>query len=193
MVSKIEANKRKKEMSLYTAAYDLFTEKGIKDTAISDIVKKAGVAKGTFYLYFKDKYDVLDKIILNKSTKVLSEAIKETKLKTFENFSDELLYFINYIIEFFKEEKLMLKLIYKNLSWGVYKKARKDYKEVDDLYSMFKREYVDTDMSEEDVEKLLFIIVDLVGSVCYSSIILNEPASIDEMKPILFSSIRKIL
>lgn len=193
MVSKIEANKRKKEMSLYTAAYDLFTEKGIKDTAISDIVKKAGVAKGTFYLYFKDKYDVLDKIILNKSTKVLSEAIKETKLNTFENFSDELLYFINYIVEFFKEENLMLKLIHKNLSWGVYKKARKDYKEVDDLYSMFQREYVDTDMSEEDVEKLLFIIVDLVGSVCYSSIILNEPASIDEMKPILFSSIRKIL
>ena len=193
MVSKIEANKRKKEMSLYTAAYDLFTEKGKKDTAISDIVKKAGVAKGTFYLYFKDKYDVLDKIILNKSTKVLSEAIKETKLNTFENFSDELLYFINYIVEFFKEENLMLKLIHKNLSWGVYKKARKDYKEVDDLYSMFQREYVDTDMSEEDVEKLLFIIVDLVGSVCYSSIILNEPASIDEMKPILFSSIRKIL
>lgn len=193
MVSKIEANKRKKEMSLYTAAYDLFTEKGIKDTAISDIVKKAGVAKGTFYLYFKDKYDVLDKIILNKSTKVLSEAIKETKLNTFENFSDELLYFINYIVEFFKEENLMLKLIHKNLSWGVYKKARKDYKEVDDLYSMFQREYVDTDMSEEDVEKLLFIIVDLVGSVCYSSIILNEPASIDEMKSILFSSIRKIL
>ena len=193
MVSKIEANKRKKEMSLYTAAYDLFTEKGIKDTAISDIVKKAGVAKGTFYLYFKDKYDVLDKIILNKSTKVLSEAIKETKLNTFENFSDELLYFINYIVEFFKEENLMLKLIHKNLSWGVYKKARKDYKEMDDLYSMFQREYVDTDMSEEDVEKLLFIIVDLVGSVCYSSIILNEPASIDEMKPILFSSIRKIL
>lgn len=193
MVSKIEANKRKKEMSLYTAAYDLFMEKGIKDTAISDIVKKAGVAKGTFYLYFKDKYDVLDKIILNKSTKVLSEAIKETKLKTFENFSDELLYFINYIVEFFKEENLMLKLIHKNLSWGVYKKARKDYKEVDDLYSMFQREYVDTDMSEEDVEKLLFIIVDLVGSVCYSSIILNEPASIDEMKSILFSSIRKIL
>lgn len=80
MVSKIEANKRKKEMSLYTAAYDLFTEKGIKDTAISDIVKKAGVAKGTFYLYFKDKYDVLDKIILNKSTKVLSEAIKKQSL-----------------------------------------------------------------------------------------------------------------
>ena len=36
----------------------LFTTKGINSTAISDIVEKAGVAKGTFYLYFKDKYDI---------------------------------------------------------------------------------------------------------------------------------------
>ena len=26
---------------------------------ISDIVEKAGVAKGTFYLYFKDKYAII--------------------------------------------------------------------------------------------------------------------------------------
>ena len=42
MVSKVEINKKKKENSLYEAAYDLFTTKGIHDTAISDIVKKAG-------------------------------------------------------------------------------------------------------------------------------------------------------
>ncbi len=193
MLTKAEINKIKKENSLYSAAYDLFTEKGINDTAINDIVKRAGVAKGTFYLYFKDKYDVLDKIILNKSTKVLRDGIKATKTKTFENFSQELLYFIDYIINFFEEEKLMLKLIHKNLSWAVYKKARKDYKEIDDLYLMFENEYKDTDMKKEDIEKLLFIIVDLVGSVSYSSIVLNEPASIDEMKVVLFDTIRKII
>lgn len=193
MLTKTELNKKRKENSLYTAAYDLFTKKGINDTAINDIVKQAGVAKGTFYLYFKDKYDILDKIILNKSTKVLSEAIRETKLKTFENFTDELLFFIDYIICFFENEKLMLKLIHKNLSWGVYKKARKDYQEIDELYLMFENEYKVNGMTKDDIEKLLFMIVDLVGSISYSSIILNEPASIDEMKPILFSTIRKII
>lgn len=193
LVSKIEKNKRKKENSLYTAAYDLFTTKGINNTAINDIVKKAGVGKGTFYLYFKDKYDILDKIILDKSTQVLGEAIMKTKLQNLESFEEELLYFIDYIINFFEKDKLMLKLIYKNLSWGVFRKASKDYDEVHEIYRMFKDGYKDTSLPSEDVEKLLFMIVDLTGSVCYSSIILNEPASMDEMKPILFSIIRKIV
>lgn len=193
VVSKVENNKKQKEISLYDAAYDLFTTKGINDTAISDIVKKAGVAKGTFYLYFKDKYDILDKIILNKSAHVLSEAIKQTKLKAFENFEDELLYFIDYIIEYFKKEKLMLKLIYKNLSWGVFKKAYKDYEEVYEIYSMFEKGYEKTQLPKDEIDKTLFIIIELVGSVCYSSIILKEPTDIDEMKIILFETIKKII
>lgn len=192
LVSKIEKNKRKKESSLYDAAYELFTTKGINNTAINDIVKQAGVAKGTFYLYFKDKYDILDKIILDKSTQVLAEAIVETKLQKLESFEEELLFFIDYIINFFERDKLMLKLIYKNLSWGVFRKASKDYDEVNEIYQMFKEGYKDTCLPNEDIEKLLFMIVDLTGSVCYSAIILNEPASMDEMKPMLFSIIRKI-
>ena len=85
-MSKVEKNKKQKENSLYDAAYDLFTTKGINNTAISEIVKKAGVAKGTFYLYFKDKYDILDKIILNKSSQVLSEAITKTLQNLKKNF-----------------------------------------------------------------------------------------------------------
>jgi len=192
-VSKVEKNKKQKENSLYDAAYDLFTTKGINDTAISEIVKKAGVAKGTFYLYFKDKYDILDKIILNKSSQVLSEAIIETKNKNFTEFEKELLYFINYIIEFFKKDKLMLKLIYKNLSWGIFKKAYRDYEEIQEIYLMFERGYENTSLPKEDIEKILFIIMELTGSICYSSIILNEPVNIDEMKPILFDTIKKII
>ncbi|MCG4586199.1 TetR/AcrR family transcriptional regulator, partial [Anaerosalibacter bizertensis] len=108
-MSKIQKNKKEKESSLYAAAYDLFTTKGIHNTAISDIVKKAGVAKGTFYLYFKDKYDVLDKIILDKSTEILSLAINKTNLKQFLSFEEKLFYFINCIIEYLKENKLLLK------------------------------------------------------------------------------------
>ena len=193
LTSKTAINKRKKESSLYFAAYYLFTTKGINNTAISDIVKEAGVAKGTFYLYFKDKYDILNKIVLNKSIKVLNSAIKETKVKNFDSFSDKILFFIDYIIRFFENEQLMLKLIHKNLSWGVYRKAREEYEEMSELYSMFENHYKDTDIKRDDVEKLLFMIVDLVGSVCYSSIILNQPASIDEMRPILFSTIKKII
>ncbi len=63
-MGKVDENKKKKKEALFNAAYELFTTKGINSTAISDIVEKAAVAKGTFYLYFKDKYDVKNKLIV---------------------------------------------------------------------------------------------------------------------------------
>ncbi|MBS4534118.1 TetR/AcrR family transcriptional regulator [Clostridium sp. D2Q-14] len=176
-----------------SSAFELFSTKGINETSISNIVHKAGVAKGTFYLYFKDKYDILNKIILNKSSHLLIESMNATKSKNFASYEEAILYFINYIIEYFNKNKLMLKLIYKNLSWGVIKRASNEYEGIHEIYDFFMNLYKDSDISEQDIEKTLFIIIDLVGSVCYSSIILNEPDTIDKMKPILFDTIKKII
>lgn len=40
-------------------ANELFHSKGFGPTTVDDIVRKAGVAKGTFYYYFRTKQDVL--------------------------------------------------------------------------------------------------------------------------------------
>ena len=48
---------------LIEIAEQLFIKKGYEKTAVSDIVKKAKVAQGTFYYYFKTKEEVLDSII----------------------------------------------------------------------------------------------------------------------------------
>ena len=44
---------------LTSAAARVFAERGVANTAVSDIVKAAGVAQGTFYLYFDSKDDVV--------------------------------------------------------------------------------------------------------------------------------------
>jgi len=44
---------------LVSAAATLFAKRGVANTAVSDIVKTAGVAQGTFYLYFDSKDDAL--------------------------------------------------------------------------------------------------------------------------------------
>ena len=62
-MSKLESNKKQKKDALLNTAFDLFITKGIQKTSIADIVEKAGVAKGTFYLYFTDKYDLRNKLI----------------------------------------------------------------------------------------------------------------------------------
>jgi AcrR family transcriptional regulator len=44
---------------LMDAAQALFLRKGFAATNVSEVVEEAGVAKGTFYLYFKTKEEVL--------------------------------------------------------------------------------------------------------------------------------------
>jgi len=60
----------RKRASLLVAARRCFVERGYHDTKVDDIVAAAGVAKGTFYLYFPDKrsafsalvYDLVERI-----------------------------------------------------------------------------------------------------------------------------------
>lgn len=189
-----------KRNNIFNSAYDLFINKGIESTSIDDIVKKAGVAKGTFYLYFKDKYDIMDRLILDKSSNILSEATKytETKMKNEPiGFEDGVICFADYIIESLKENKRLLRLIHKNLSWGICRKAfadPKEYEIMNNIVSIFisKIKSINPYM-EDDPEKVLFMVIELTGSVCYSSIILEEPDTIENMKPILFKTIRKMI
>lgn len=195
-ISKRNDNKFIKEKNLYDAAYELFTTKGIYETSIDDIVKKAGVAKGTFYLYFMNKYDIIDKIILKKASGVIEKAVVITEEKNLDNYTDIVISVIDYIIEFFRENKKLLKLIHKNLSWGIYRKALanpEEFKIMEDIRNFFMTVVYDNEIAAEEFENNLFMIIELTGSVCYSSIILEEPANIDTMKPALFNMIKKML
>jgi AcrR family transcriptional regulator len=194
--SKSEINKLNKQTNLYDAAYELFTTKGVNETAINDIVKEAGVAKGTFYLYFKDKYHIIDLIVLKKSSRVLKEAIEVSINEEFEEFNDKVIFFVDYIIEYLRKDKKLLRLIYKNLSWGIYRKVMAEpleYNEMKEIAKVFMDNIVSETMNTAEAEKILFMIIELTGSICYSSIILEEPDTIDSMKPILFKTIKKIL
>lgn len=45
--------------SIISAAVELFDIKSVHKTTISDIVKKAGIAKGTFYIHFESKDELV--------------------------------------------------------------------------------------------------------------------------------------
>ena len=44
---------------LYNCAIDLFRKKGYDHVSVDEIVKMAGMAKGTFYIYFHSKADII--------------------------------------------------------------------------------------------------------------------------------------
>jgi AcrR family transcriptional regulator len=49
--------------AIRTAALDLFTRKGFSAARLDDVAAAAGVAKGTIYLYFPSKQDLLEAIV----------------------------------------------------------------------------------------------------------------------------------
>lgn len=53
-----QAQREERRASMLDAALRVFAERGYHDASISDIVKAASVARGTFYLYFQSKNEV---------------------------------------------------------------------------------------------------------------------------------------
>jgi len=188
--------KQLKEKDLFLSAYNLFIENGIEKTSIDDISKNAGVAKGTFYLYFSDKYDLLNKLILQKSNEIIKDALAKTNALGFKDFRERTLFFIDYIIIYLKHNISLLKLINKNISWGLYRKAimkPEEYDDVKKVLDIFIKNLANEGMTREEAEMTLFMIIELVGSVCFTTIILKEPTDIDSIKPILFKKILAML
>ena len=67
-----EYNERRNE--ILDAAGRLFWAKGYNKSTVNDILDAVGIAKGTFYYYFKSKEEVLDGIIDRVSEIVVSRA-----------------------------------------------------------------------------------------------------------------------
>src|SRR6516165_1750967 len=49
--------------AIVEAAFDEFVARGFTATRIDDIARRAGVAKGTIYLYFKDKESMFEELV----------------------------------------------------------------------------------------------------------------------------------
>ena len=133
-----------KENRLLNTAFKLFTEKGIKNTSIQDIVDNAEVGKGTFYLYFKDKYEIRDILIEKKSQKLFHDALNALRKTNIKDLTDQVIFIIDYIIDELKKKPLLLSFISKNLSWGIYTKTvQKLYDnqdiEEDSIFSLFQK------------------------------------------------------
>lgn len=59
-----------KKALIFGVAKELFSEKGFKDTNIAEITGKAGVAVGTFYLYYASKEKLFFDIFMEENMKL---------------------------------------------------------------------------------------------------------------------------
>ena len=194
-MGKLDEKKKQKRDSLLMAAFALFTDKGINDTSISDIARKANMAKGTFYLYFKDKFDIRDKLIANKAGQIFRRALEEMNGVSLSSLEDHVIFLVNSIVNQLNQDKSLLKFISKNLSWGVFQKALLQENDADGD-SFYHRYYFLLNQSGRkfrNPDLMLYMIVELVNSTCHNVILQQEPVTLEELKPELCGVICDII
>lgn len=192
-----EELKDKKER-LLKHAFKLFTKKGVKETSIQEIVDNAEVAKGTFYIYFKDKYEIRDVLIAEKSKKLFNDALKALRKSDVKTLTDQVIFIVDHVIDALTKNTLLLKFISKNLSWGIYNQAVQKIYESDanmenGVRNLFLKEITERNITLKNPDVTLFMIIELVSSTCFNSILYKSPLPIEEFKPHLYQAIRELI
>jgi len=103
-----------KRERIILAAVEVFRENGIEKTKISDIVKKAQIAQGTFYLYFPSKLSVMP-AIAEKMAARMEEAIRQS-IKAEQQWTIQLQQMINAVFTVTAEYRDVSTLVYSGLS-----------------------------------------------------------------------------
>lgn len=190
---KAELKKEKKRIELMKSAYSLFVKQGFHKTTIDAITQKAKLGKGTFYLYFKDKEDIRDAIIVSKSSSIIHDAIENTvEERKNKGFYEKLIVVVDYILNIFANDLDLLKFVSKSLSDGLIKKHDESPKESEEVLNLesFVEGLLENSVNVKEPRLFIYTIIELVSSTCYTVIAFGEPVSFDEYKPYLYNCIR---
>ncbi|MFB7158741.1 MULTISPECIES: TetR family transcriptional regulator [unclassified Lysinibacillus] len=103
-----------KEEKIIQAAIEVFREKGIEKTKVSDIVKAAGIAQGTFYLYFPSRLSVMPaiaKVMVEKIIAAINDGISKQ-----EPFAKQLEKLVDIVFSLTEEYRDVFALIYAGIT-----------------------------------------------------------------------------
>lgn len=108
----MDRRQKKTRQAIIDACFDLMKSKDLHHITINDIAEKADINRGTFYLHFEDKYDMMKQFENEMIGKL--EAVFRENLPT-ENFNQEFLPSrydtLIEILQCFKDNQKLMQLI----------------------------------------------------------------------------------
>lgn len=194
-MGKIDNNKQHKRDSLLESAFSLFIDNGFNKTSIADIVSSAGVAKGTFYLYFKDKYDIRNHLIAHKASQVFQTAYTQLlKHQEITDFEEQVLFISNSILDQLAANHNLVMLLSKHLSWGFFKNSLyfSPSNDTPAIYTIYESLLSHAQHTYRTPELMMYMILEIISGASYNTILYRQPVPLEEMKPHLYDAVRGI-
>lgn len=188
--------KLEKRKKLLDSSYELFVEKGISNVSIAEICQKAGIAKGTFYLYFTSKEDIARSLNRRISFTLMQKAYDEVNRNRKDTFADNVITMANFIIDYFHADTETLKMMRKDF---IFPLTVDDFdNSTNPLMISLRQEISDyarvSGYSNHEILFRLYSLLSMIAGICHSVIIDHFPdTDIDDLKPVLFDMIRKAI
>ena len=188
--------KLEKGKKLLDSSYELFVEKGISNVSIAEICQKAGIAKGTFYLYFTSKEDIARALNRRISFTLMQKAYDEVNRNRKDTFADNVITMANFIIDYFHADTETLKMMRKDF---IFPLTVDDFdNSTNPLMISLRQEISDyarvSGYSNHEILFRLYSLLSMIAGICHSVIIDHFPdTDIDDLKPVLFDMIRKAI
>lgn len=175
-----------KKQRINDAAMELFMERGVDQTSVNAIVKRANVAKGTFYIYYKDKEELIRQAILMKSITLIDMKLKQSRTISYHTHTSWTREFIKAMIHYYEEHPNLLRMINCNPQFRLSRCTLLN----DELFQSVELldEFLLHLQGKGDTRNALnkfFLMLAIIGSGCYQSIILKQPDTIDEIRDLL--------
>lgn len=190
---KVDSNKQQKRESLLDSAFSLFIENGFHKTSISDITDHAGVAKGTFYLYFRDKTDIRDHLIAYKASQIFQAAYADMQQQQVTDFEEQVIFIIDHILGQLSSNHNLVLLIAKHLSWGFFRDSLfMSGKEIPAVHTIYEMLLENSNHTYRDPDTMMYLIVELVSGASYNVILYNQPITMETLRPALRQTVRGI-
>ncbi|HDR7517700.1 helix-turn-helix domain-containing protein [Bacillus mobilis] len=145
LIAATNTDKRnERQMRILEAAVDMFGEKGYAATSTSEIAKRAGVAEGTIFRYYKTKKDLLLAVVMPTLTKFAAPFFvqafaKEIFKSEYESYEGLLRVVIHNRFEFAKNHFPMIKILIQEVPFQPELKNEIQHLVETELLSHFKK------------------------------------------------------
>jgi AcrR family transcriptional regulator len=106
----VEERKKENQKRILDTAAVIFAERGYHATTVKDVVNEAGMSVGSFYFYFKNKEDLLEKLydlIVPLILKVLERDVSADNFGVIERICDV----VTLTFAFFQERKELARVM----------------------------------------------------------------------------------
>lgn len=130
-----EENNKKQRGAILAAAVCVFSQKGFHKAKVDEIAKRAGVGKGTIYLYFDDKSQLFAAAVAEGIETIISQLREE--LESDLPFLQHLERLVEKNVSLYLKYGDLTKIFHSEISNGITRKTRIQIEEVRNRYIEF--------------------------------------------------------